>query len=75
MTQVRERGADTQAEWREQIALTLAQNAAIPYGKLLSETEMREIVEKLFALPQYRRMSDGKVIVSLMTDEEINKRF
>ena len=75
LTQVRERGADTQAEWREQIALTLAQNAAIPYGKLLSETEMREIVEKLFALPQYRRMSDGKVIVSLLTDEEINKRF
>lgn len=75
LTQVRERGADTQAEWREQIALTLAQNAAIPYGKLLSETEMREIVEKLFALPQYRRMSDGKIIVSLMTDEEINKRF
>ena len=75
LTQVRERGADTQAEWREQIALTLAQNAAIPYGKVLSETEMREIVEKLFALPQYRRMSDGKIIVSLMTDEEINKRF
>ena len=75
LTQVRERGADTQVEWREQIALTLAQNAAIPYGKTLSETEMREIVEKLFALPQYRRTSDGKVIVSLMTDEEINKRF
>ena len=75
LTQVRERGADTQAEWREQIALTLAQNAAIPYGKILSETEMREIAEKLFALPQYRRMSDGKIIVSLMTDEEINKRF
>ena len=75
LTQVRERGADTQAEWREQIALTLAQNAAIPYGKILSETEMREIAEKLFALPQYRRMSDGKVIVSLLTDEEINKRF
>lgn len=75
LTQVRERGADTQAEWREQIALTLAQNAAIPFGKMLNETEMREIVEKLFALPQYRRMSDGKVIVSLMTDDEINKRF
>ena len=75
LTQVRERNADTQQEWREQIALNLAQNAAIPYGKTLTETEMREIVEKLFALPQFRRTSDGKTIVSLMTDEEINKRF
>jgi len=75
LTQVRERNADTRQEWREQIALTLAQNAAIPYGKTLTETEMREIVEKLFALPQFRRTSDGKTIVSLMTDEEINKRF
>jgi DNA mismatch repair protein MutL len=75
LTQVRERNADTRQEWREQIALTLAQNAAIPYGKILTETEMREIVEKLFALPQFRRTSDGKTIVSLMTDEEINKRF
>ena len=75
LMQVRERNADTRQEWREQIALTLAQNAAIPYGKTLTETEMREIVEKLFALPQFRRTSDGKTIVSLMTDEEINKRF
>jgi DNA mismatch repair protein MutL len=75
LTQVRERGADTQAEWREQIALTLAQNAAIPYGKTLSETEMRDIVKRLMALPQYRRTADGKTIVSLMTDEEIAKRF
>ena len=75
LAEVRERGADTQAEWRKQIALTLAQNAAIPYGKILNEIEMREIVEKLFALPQYRRTSDGKVIVSLMTDEEISKKF
>ncbi len=75
LTQVRDRNADTRQEWREQIALTLAQNAAIPYGKTLTETEMREIVEKLFALPQFRRTSDGKTIVSLMTDEEINKRF
>ena len=75
LAQVRERGADTQAEWREQIALSLAQKAAIPYGKNLTETEMRDLVKRLMALPQYRRTSDGKTIVSLMTDEEISKRF
>ncbi len=75
LEQVRERGADTQREWREQIALSLAEQSAIPYGKPLTEEEMRDIVSKLVGLPQYRRTADGKVIVSLLTDEEINKRF
>ena len=75
LDQVRERGADTQREWREQIALSLAEQSAIPYGKPLTEEEMRDIVSKLVRLPQYRRTADGKVIVSLLTDEEINKRF
>ena len=75
LDQVRERGADTQREWREQIALSLAEQSAIPYGKPLTEEEMRDIVSKLVRLPQYRRTAEGKVIVSLLTDEEINKRF
>ena len=75
LSQVRERGADTQREWREQIALSLAEQSAIPYGKPLTEEEMRDIVSKLVRLPQYRRTAEGKVIVSLLTDEEINKRF
>lgn len=72
---VRERGADTQREWREQIAATLAESGAIPYGKALSEEEMRDMVTRLIALPQYQRSAKGKIIVSLLSDEEINKRF
>ena len=75
LSQVRERGANTQAEWREQIAQTLAESAAIPYGKTLTEAEMRDIVMRLVQLPSSRRMADGKTIVSLLSDEEINKRF
>ena len=72
---VRERGADTRAEWREQIARSLAESAAVPYGKTLTETEMRDLVQRLLALPDYRRLPDGKAIVSLLSDDEINKRF
>lgn len=75
LQQVRERGADTQREWREQIALALAEQGAIVYGKPLTETEMRELVALLIQLPSYRRTADGKTIVSLMSDDEINKRF
>ena len=56
-------------------ALALAEQSAIPYGKQLTEAEMRDMLMKLVALPSYRRTADGKVIVSLLTDEEINKRF
>ena len=75
LTQVRERGADTRQEWREQIALALAQQAAIPYGKTLTEAEMRDLLTRLMALPQYRRTADGKTIVSLLSDDELAKRF
>ena len=75
LTAVRERGADTRHEWQEQIALQLAQSAAIPYGKTLTEPEMRELVTRLVALPRYRRTPDGKTILSLLTDEEIGRRF
>ena len=75
LQQVQERGADTQREWREQIALSLAETTAIPSGKSLTEPEMRDIVIRLVQLSNYRRTADGKTIVSLLTDEEINKRF
>ena len=75
LQQVRDRGADTQQEWREQIASGLAESAAIPSGKTLTDSEMRDIMTRLMALPNYRRTTDGKTIVSLVTDEEINKRF
>ena len=75
LNQVRERGADTQREWREQIAQAMAESAAIPYGKALTEEEMRDLVKRLIQLPQYKRASDGKIIASLLSDEEIRRRF
>ena len=75
LSQVRERGADTPTEWREQIARTMAESAAIPYGKTLTETEMRDMMQRLIALPQYRRTPEGKNILSLLSDDEISKRF
>ena len=75
LRQVRERGADTQREWREQIALSLAESAAIQSGRALTVEDMRELVQKLLSLSQYRRTTDGKTIVSLLSNDELNKRF
>ncbi len=73
--QVRTCGASTQEQWRKQIAASLAEQAAIPSAKTLTDSEMRDIVTRLMALPNYRRTADGKTIVSLVTDEELSKRF
>lgn len=75
MHQVREREANTQQEWREQIVLSLAETAAIPYGRAITVEESREIVKQLLQLDQYLRTPDGKTIMSLLTDDDINKRF
>ena len=73
--QVQERAANTQVEWREQIAKALAENGAIPYGKTLTETEMRDLLARLGVLPQFRHTPDGKKIFDLWSDDEISKRF
>ena len=75
LLQVRERGADTQTEWREQIALTVAESSAIPYGKNLTEQEMRDLVMRLTQLTHYRYTPDGKTVISVLTNDEISKRF
>ena len=75
LAQVRERGADTQAEWRKEIALSLAETAAIPYGRNLSTEEMRDLVQRLLRLDSYMRLPDGKPVLTCITDDEINRRF
>ncbi|MGM9824829.1 MAG: DNA mismatch repair endonuclease MutL [Paludibacteraceae bacterium] len=68
---VRDTGANVREEWRKQIAMALANDTAIPYGKTLTEEEMRDLVKNLFALPTYRYTPDGKRVVKILTDEEL----
>lgn len=75
LAQVRERGANTRDEWREQIALSLAETAAIPTGRSLTTEEMQDIVRRLFRLPSYLHTPDGKTILTQLTDDEIRQRF
>ena len=75
LSQVRERNASTQVEWREQIALSLAESAAIPYGRSLSPEEMKDLVSRLLRLPSYLCTPDGKTVLTRLSDDEINQRF
>ena len=72
---IRETGANAKEEWRKKIALSLAEDTAIPYGKKLTTEEAQHLLEQLFDLPSYRRTPDGKTVVSILSDEDIQKRF
>jgi len=59
----------------ETIALSLATSAAIKAGKMLTEEEMTDIVERLFNCQNRTYSPDGKPITNIIYFNEIEKRF
>jgi DNA mismatch repair ATPase MutL len=57
------------------IALSLAEQMAIPQGKMLTDIEMRDLVNRWLRTYTSRHLPNGQTIVTLLTHEEIQKRF
>ena len=55
------------------LALTLARKAAISYGEILSNDEMDTLVNHLFACSDVNHTPDGKVILSILPQEDIER--
>lgn len=53
------------------LALTLARNAAIPYGQILNNDEMENIVNGLFSCSNVGYTPDGKSILCILRQQEI----
>lgn len=70
-----ETGCDVQDEVCRSLALSLARAAAIPSGKPLSPEEMSHLLAALFSCSESNLTPDGKTILSMLTDEELEKRF
>ena len=62
-------------EWQEMVALSLAEQMAIPNVKVLTEMEMRDLVEKLQQSCSSRHLPNGQTISILLTHEDVQKRF
>ena len=62
-------------QWQESIALSLALQMAIPQGKALTEMEMRDLVQRLMQTSSPRYLPNGQTIITILTHEEIQKRF
>jgi DNA mismatch repair protein MutL len=67
--------ADPSSGIREKVAAAMAGAAAIPYGKVLMRNEMEELFDTLFACRAPNYSPKGKPVVSILTLEEIDKRF
>jgi len=72
---VLETGCEVKEEVSESMALTLAKKAAIPYGKFLSEEEAETLIADLFASSGPDYTPDGKCILAILTEEELEKRL
>ena len=70
-----EKGNDVKEEIQDILALTLARAAAIVYGQVLSNEEMVSLVDNLFACPSPNYTPDGRVVLTTIKEEEIDKLF
>jgi len=64
---------DLQLETREKIARAVARASAIPYGKVLEQEEMRNLVDQLFACSNPNYSPSGKQVIGIIGIEEIEK--
>ena len=70
-----EKGGNVREGVQTILALTLARSAAIVYGQVLSEEEMANLVDSLFACPTPGYTPDGKTVLITVKEEDIERRF
>jgi len=58
---------------REAMALSMARQAAIPYGQVLSNEEMERIVNELFACSNVNYTPDGHTIIAILPQNDIDQ--
>ena len=70
-----EKGKSVQEEISSSIALSLARRAAIPYGQVLSNEEMENLMNELFACSNVNYTPDGKMILYILPQDDIEHRL
>ena len=70
-----EKGNDVKEEVQTILALTLARAAAIVYGQVLSNEEMSNLVDNLFACATPNYTPDGRTVLTTIKEEDIEKLF
>jgi DNA mismatch repair protein MutL len=72
---VRTTAIDSKQNLYESIALALAKSAAIKTGQVLTQQEMSDIIDRLFACQNSNYTPDGKSIHTTLTQNELLAKF
>ena len=70
-----EKGGKVKDEVQSNLALTLAKAAAIVPGQVLTNEEMNGLVDGLFAVATPNYTPDGKTVLSVLQEDELEKLF
>jgi DNA mismatch repair protein MutL len=60
---------------RDQISASMARKAAVSYGKALTQEEMMELFDQLFACSEPSYSPFGKPVVSIISNDDLEKLF
>ena len=70
-----EKGCKVKEEVQSMLALSLAKAAAIVPGQVLTNEEMNNLVDELFAVATPNYTPDGKVVLSVLKEDDLEKLF
>ncbi len=66
---------DSMSEIHKSLALSMAGSVAIPLGQVLNNEEMESLVNELFACSNANYTPDGKAIITILPQSDIEKLF
>ncbi len=72
---VTESGEDISEQLHTRVALSMAKAAAVKVGQPLSVEEMERLTADLFALQSPNYTPDGKIVINIITIDELSKPF
>ena len=67
--------AEPTANLHESISLSLAESSSLKAGQHLTSEEMCDLIDRLFACANHNFTPDGKKIMTIFTQDELEKRF
>ncbi len=70
-----ERGTSVLQEINDALSLSLARAAAIPYGQVLGNDEMENLINQLFQCQNARYTPDGKSVLCIFKQKDIEQMF
>ena len=72
---IKDKSTSVEADIQHRLALTIARSAAIVVGQALTNAEMDNLINQLFACPNPNHTPDGKLIVTILQYADIERMF